>query len=208
MLFGDGRISFDPSGKDELETEHSNVWFDLDYSYTQGSEVVNAAPGQNIRLEGQNFTGDGLELNIDLTRILLDVRVASTPRSGVSFQAFTGLEFTSADVYLNNESQPSPSYAENRFNSLGPAFGVAIVWQPVPVLRLSAEGRLGFGISSEVAGVELQAIEAGASIFFTEHISLFGGWRRLDYEIEPVGSSNSDLDFRLSGPVVALRIGI
>ena len=73
-------------------------------------------------------------------------------------------------------------------------------------MRFSTEGRLSYGVSPEISSVQQYAFDIGVSVYPLESLGLYGGWRNLGYNAERADHYTADLDLRLAGPVLGLRL--
>lgn len=215
VLFLGGRVSWEPGQRglaDPLESERAaggvSTAFELDVSHGSGRDQQTLGPGQMAVFGGATFVGPRqLELEFDLSRVLLDARFSSPRLGGVFAQGFGGLEYSSAEIDVRSSS-PTRRSGGGTLTAIGPALGVALVWAPIDLLRFSAEGRLGVGISSDVDELEQLSIDLGLSVFPHESVGLYVGWRQVSYEAEAGEPGESGLDLSLAGPVLGLRIRI
>ena len=214
VLFAGGRLSWDPHRRPEQEgsdpTERGrgvNVSYDLDITYGSGSASQQLLEDQVIYFGGKTFDGPrDLSVSYNLTRVLLDVRLASPVSRGVSVEFFGGLEYSSMDVDLRSGSPYTAVSGSDSVAAIGPAIGAAFVWQPIDALRFSAEGRLVSALSSDAGTVDSKSLDLGVGIFPAKKVSLFVGWRKVSYEVDISGDFDSGLDLELAGPVVALWV--
>ncbi|MCA8979756.1 MAG: hypothetical protein KDC14_07000 [Planctomycetes bacterium] len=216
-LSTDARVSWALQGKRTEEAQaaaelvprtETAFFVDLDIAHTQGGEDEFALPpGQGILLGKTLFTGSDLNVSFDATRILLDARISSPPRNGFVIEGFFGLEFTKLNLTLRQASGVTEESASGDVSSVGPAVGLAVAWQPIDWLRCSTEGRVSYGISSDVVEVAQSSLDIGVGIHPWKHVGAYLGWRTLNYGADDSALFSSDIHLKLAGPVLGLRFG-
>lgn len=210
VLGKDARASWELRGDQEPAGDSAPdagrvVSIDFEISHTGGaSDQLSLPSGQGILLGNHVYSGE-LEAEFDLTRLLVDARLSSPPKHGFRVEGFVGVEWSSLDFTLRDDGSPVRS-ADSDVTSIGPAFGAALVYEPQHWLRCSVEGRLSYGVSAEISGVQQNAFDIGVSVFPLENVGLYGGWRNLGYNAERADHYTADLDLQLAGPVIALRL--
>lgn len=211
VFFSGGRVSWSPSapprgaGQEEAAPpRESTISFDLDVTYGDGVGEQTLKPDQILVIDGVVFRGpEDLVVGFDLLRISLDARLAFPVRPGFSAEVFAGLERSSLDLSVRSGSLPPFQTGGVEVTAIGPVAGGALVWRPAESLRLSAEGRLSVGFSSQVDVVQLKTIELGISAFPFGPIGFFAGWRTTSYDADG-DLLESGLDLTLSGPVFSV----
>ena len=216
VFFSGGRVSWSPSavpevaGKEEVAPPRENtISVDFDVSYGEGVGAQTLTSGQILVIDGVVFRGpEDLVVGFDLMRVSLDARLAIPVRPKFSAEVFAGLEHSALDLSVRSGSLPPSQTGGVDVTAIGPMVGGALVWRPAESLRLSAEGRLGVGFSSQVEVVDLKSFELGITAFPFGPIGFFAGWRTTSYEADDGNLLESGVDVTLSGPVVSVWLRI
>lgn len=210
VLFTGGRLSWspdegpEPEGDDPCDEGRGATFsFDLDISFGAGQDSQRLEAGQVVVFGGRTITGptDFMVFG-DLTRVLLDARLTSPLARDFSVECFGGLEYSSLDVDVRTGSMSLGVTSSDQVSALGPAIGVALVWEPHDALRFSAVGRFGAGWWPGEGTVKIASFDVGLGIF-PVGLGLFVGWRSLGYENDASSRIVSGLNLQLSGPVIA-----
>ena len=218
-LFSDARVTWafaketvaesasELPGKGDPKAPESRASLDLHVSHARSSADQQLLPGEVVVFGGQIFDdSQTLLIDFEMVRVLLDARLHSRRRHGFAFDAFAGLEFTSLDLGLR-EAVPNPrSPAHSRVNMLGPAVGGALDWQPLETLKIYAEARAGYGVTSGSGASESTTLDLGFVLFSNQPMLLSFGWRKVRIDSDPEDFFQSGLDLRLSGPVIGIWI--
>lgn len=206
VLSTDARLSWElEAGEAAEDRTEPRVSIELDVSHGSGEDALELGPTQGVSVGGLLLTGGDLYADFDLTRVLLDARIASQPRSHFSFEGFAGLEYSELAYTVRPAAPASSPSASGELSSLGPAVGAALVWQPIEWLRCSTEGRVSLGFAADPFAVSQAALDVGVGLFPWRGLGAYFGWRSLDYSALREANLGSDVHVRLAGPVVALR---
>lgn len=205
VLFTDARLAWEiVEGGAREAGEGPRVALELDVSHGAADSEVSLPPGQSVYFDGRSYFGQ-LDVFYELTRVLVDARASALVTEQLRVEGFGGLEWSAMDVDVRSSGLPSTDQGSERFTALGPAVGLGFCWEPWTRVRLASEVRCSFGFSSDIEAVQLLAFDLGAGVDLLEHLGLYAGWRTVSYEAERSALVGSDLDLRLSGPVLAVR---
>src|SRR5262245_22253236 len=96
--------------------------------------------------------------------------------------------------------------ASNSSCSFGYVFGAQLSLRPIHEITIYGRACYGGAVLLQQDGVGgMTLLEVGASIKLVAHISVFGGYR--GWEIGEARSGASDIDLKLSGPLVGIELG-
>lgn len=208
VLSTDARLSWRLSGDDgPEESDEPRISLDLDVSYGAGEDALELGPTQGVVVDGQLFTGSDIHAHFELMRVLLDGRIASSPRDRFSIEGFFGVEYSEMNYTVRQGDAVTNQSASSGLDSFGPALGAALIWQPLGWLRCSSEGRASYGFASDPTGVGQFSFDIGVGLSPWDGVGAYFGWRKLSYAANRDADYSSDVKVDLAGPVIALRIG-
>jgi len=204
-LFAGANISWEidetpPSGEKESRTRTSA---ELQVSGSRSSAEQSLAAGQSLEIGGTLFFGPtDIDIDLDMLRVLVDVRRSWRDKHRLGFDALIGLGYSRVDVTL----ETSGLRGSDSFKGLGPLLGAALVYEPASWLKLVAEGSLNPTLVADMEDwVDINTLDLGLSWRLHEHASLRTSWRRIRYKADE-GQLGSDLDLTLSGPALVLDL--
>jgi len=217
VLSTDLRVGWQPGAEEpavdagaEPPTERAGPRVSIEFDLTQSQHAedqLSLPSGQGLLLGGTLFTGSDITALFDITRMMLDARIASPSRRGFSIEGFVGFEYTSMNLQISDGGLFSGKSASSDISSLGPAVGAALIWQPLHWLRCSTEGRVSAGLSSQASGVAQSSFDVGVGLYPWQSVGAYLGWRSQSYGASDSDYFSSDVNLKLSGPVLGLRIG-
>jgi hypothetical protein len=172
---------------------------DADVSWGQGDASQALPVGENVNFDGVQFNGPTrVTQDYDLLVGTMNLRGGFGLRDLVFIEGLVGVGATRLDLTLESPLQRE----SDRSVSLGPGAGLRGTVAPLSWLEayVQIHGLIGFG-EGEVR--TLETVEAALRIAPTSYIAIFAGWRWWDYEQERSGES--DLELKLSGPLLGLQ---
>ncbi len=185
----------------------------LELDASQGSggftqDLVDVA--DDVSLGGQSFNGpEDVEVDFELFRASAAVRAAKRFQNNLGVDGFLGIGMSDLDITLRQTAlSDSDSIA-----AYGPLLGVTLSYWLLDPLRIFVEGSANVGWTSGFNGVNIIALDMGASVRLGRNVRLTAGWRQLHYdaEFDPDEGGNdtrSDLTLELSGPMLALWLSL
>jgi len=192
--------------------EDIEATIELDASHVAAEDEVFLRIGEAIRIDRDGLSGPGfVDLDFDLRYAALALRVESTSIPTLRIGGSFGLGWHDLEI----RARSGAARASDSLDSIGPAIGAHLEWEPVDwgSLRLDAVETPGFGASRLT---NLLWVQTGADLHPFTHRSfvpsLFLGWRWTRYEadnsnaLDVFDSDNSGIDLRVSGPVMELGL--
>ncbi len=160
---------------------------------------------QNIQA-GESFRMDSLNI-VGPARVSHDYDLYSwsfVARGGFWVDGYFGLEGLGgiAFEYLDIEASSGGVTVGDDEIYAGPLFGAQLSLKPVPWCTIYGRGSITFGFLEEL--FEFANAEAGLSFAPHEKVTVFGGWRWWDLEVDRSGEA--DIELELSGPTFGLQI--
>ncbi len=203
VLFSDVRMRWPLSGRrdnadPDVPRRSFQTTLEVGGMYGRGTSEQTLRAGEVVELESIPFSGPTtLDTDYGLALGEINVRFGWDFDNGSHLACLAGLGFSSLELEISDGSQVD----NDSFFEIGPVFGFA-GGHDFGMAGIRASGKLQFGIPDEGSGVAVYVFDAGGVLRFGRQISLGAGWRWVDYKAEQ--SSGSDIDLRLSGPVVTL----
>lgn len=195
---------------EESEASDARVEFALegDVSGAYGSDKLYLNAGEALTLNGTLFTGPAnVQSDFDLWVVGATVRVGARFSGVISAVTILGVE---AD-YFRIEIDGAGEHATETIFSLGPRAGLRLAGHPTKWLDLQVEGTMCYGVSSHW-GTGRRGAEFAAIVRPWPSVGFLAGWRWWQYNANAYdpdyvgGYDESDVEVKLSGPVVGLQV--
>ncbi|MEM7167622.1 MAG: hypothetical protein AAF581_19370 [Planctomycetota bacterium] len=176
---------------------------ELDTVYAEGDSDFDVAAGESVQFNsGTVITGPAnVDTEFDFFAVQVSVRGGFEVSNVLSLQGLFGVGGHHTRFQVENATVDRTQ----RLYSFGPHVGGRIGFTPVEWAELYGQVRTGGGAGESGYDIDVRDFEAGLRVLPTKHIALVGGWRWLRYEADGHGG-DSDIEIRLSGPMVMLQI--
>lgn len=176
---------------------------ELDSVYLAGDSDETIPAGQSIRFHtGPPISGPTtVDTEFDFFQVQVSVRGGFRLSEMFSLQGIFGV----GGHHTRFEAENATVSGTQRLYSFGPHVGGRIGLTPVEWMELYGQVRTGAAGGESGYDVEVRDFEAGLRVLPTEHVAFVGGWRWIRYEADG-HSGDSDIEIRLSGPMLMLQV--
>lgn len=180
-----------------------HVLLDIDASHGSGEFTDHVVAPDVISVGGPQFTGD-VDVEFRLFQAWAAVRASNHFANGLGLDGFLGVSTSDLHIELTQGNVSD----RNERDAWGPIVGATLWYSAVEWLRFFVEGSSSFGTARDVESISVTTLDLGAAFALGPHAQLVAGWRRVDYDAELDDFVASDMELRLSGPLIALRVGL
>ena len=206
---GRDTTAFAPGFRMTWETESVDgdmAWvgaLDIDTTYLAGDDEATIGAGETIRFHtGPAIVGPTtVDTDFDFFQVQFSARGGFKLHNSLSMQGLVGL----GGHHIRFEAENATVSNTQRLYSVGPHVGGRIAVHPADNIEVYGQARVGTAGGESGYDVEVGDFEAGVRVAPVEHIAFVGGWRWIRYEAEG-HSGDSDIEIRLSGPMLMLQI--
>lgn len=181
----------------EVPLKSGRMSIEISVALASGDDVQSLGSGELITLGGGTIGGGAQvesDLDLSLSTVAYKLGVGDPEQESVRMAIFGGLGIASSEIVLRSGAQVLRAEDDDPYFFAGGE----VIGTLSDHLQLRA--RIALPLLGATMPVELEVV-GGLNY---QALTLFAGWRYVDLEWT---RSGSDVDYRLSGPVVGLHLG-
>jgi hypothetical protein len=180
---------------------HGSLAVDFDLTYGEGKSSQDLDALETFEMDDLDVTGPA--------RVSHDYDMwawSFAARGGFWVEGFFGLEGLGGIAFEHLDVEAKSGGVRVSDNEIygGPLLGAQISLRPFEWFTLFARGSITFGFFEDL--YNLTSGETGISVTPHEHVSIFGGWRWWDLEVDREGEA--DIQLEMSGPLFGVQVNL
>ncbi len=183
----------------EAEGVQGSLAVDFDLTYGEAKSSQDLKAGERFRMDDLDVTGPArVSHDYDMWAWSFAARGGFWVNGFFGFEGIGGFAFQHLDIEAKSGGQ---RVGDDEIYG-GPLFGAQLSLNPFSWFTLFARGSITFGFLEDL--YNLTSAETGISLTPHDRVSVFGGWRWWDLEVDRSGEA--DIELEMSGPVFGVHV--